>query len=100
MEVYGTLYSRGRAEGVARNELRCGSRKRVFDSSAQLGFSNDTASCTNLTCVRPLVVRVRGCHSQRVFCARIAELHTHALHACCSQRGIFSSGVHGLCCRV
>ena len=39
----------GRGGGVARNELRCGSRKRVFDSSAQLGFSNDTASCTNLT---------------------------------------------------
>ena len=60
MEVYGTLYSRGRAEGVAGNELRGDARKLIFDWSAQLGFSKGAASCTNLTRVRPLVVRVRS----------------------------------------
>ena len=54
------MYSRGRAEGVARNELRGEARKLIFDWSAQLGFSKGAASCTNLTRARPYVVRVHG----------------------------------------
>ena len=44
---------------VARNEFCWESRDLVFNWSAQLGFSKGAASCTNLTRVHPLVVRVR-----------------------------------------
>ena len=45
---------------VARNEFCWESRDLVFNWSAQLGFSNGAASCTNLPRVRPSVVRVRS----------------------------------------
>ena len=50
----------GNKGGVARNELCWEYRDLIFNWSAQLGFSNGAASCTNLPRVRPSVVRVRS----------------------------------------
>ena len=50
----------GNKGGVARNELCWEYRDLIFNLSAQLGFSNGAASCTNLPRVRPSVVRVRS----------------------------------------
>ena len=50
----------GNKGGVARNELCWEYRDLIFNLSAQLGFSNGAASCTNLPRARPSVVRVRS----------------------------------------